>query len=120
MKIRVGGYSATHTLYLRTCPVCGRKFIKYSKAKLCCSEGCEKKYREEYDKERWRKIKVSPTLRYNHRKATIEKREQERKAKIRHDLPNIKRALKQGDEALVDYIFNHYGSLGKLRKYHKT
>jgi len=119
MGIEINGYSSTHHLHLKKCEWCGKKFIKYSKANRFCSDECVKNYHRVYDAERWQKIKTSPTLRYNHRKGVIEQREQERKEKIRQDLPNIKAAAKKGDDFLVDYLFDHYAFNGGTRKYRK-
>lgn len=120
MRVRVEGFPYSHQLVLRKCRVCGKKFIRYNKGKQWCSDKCEKISKDQYYRDRWLKVKASPALQYKYHRTVIERREAERRAKIRKDLPNIKRALKQGDEALVDYIFDHYGLLGKPRKYRKS
>lgn len=97
-----------HTLVFRKCAMCGRRFAKYHKAIRVCSQRCKETNRQEYDKERWQKIKQNPEMRYKHRRVVIEQREKYRRDKILADLPNIKRALNDGDDVLVQYLFDHY------------
>lgn len=122
MKIRIQESNyvkncRVHTMVARKCVVCGKLFIRYSKAKKVCSKQCEKMVRKAYDAKRIARIRSDPVLKYKNRKSTIEARERQRKDKIRDDLPNIKRALEKGDDALVDYIFDHYGFNNNKRTY---
>lgn len=119
MKINVVAFSRPHSMELRTCKVCGRKFIAYSKHKIICSKACVKQDNLNFHRDKKRRLKNDPEALYYYRKSTIDKREAERRAKIRADLPNIKEALSKGDEALVDYLFDHYGLRGSRRKYRR-
>ena len=104
---------------MRVCKVCGRKFFAYSNGKVICSDECRKIDNTRFQRAKLNRIKNDPQAMYAHRKATIEQREAERKARIRKDIPAIKKALAQGDECLVDYLFDNYGAISKKRLYRK-
>ena len=119
MKIKVVSVSRPHPMELRTCKVCGKKFIAYSKRKIICSKACAKQDNLNFHRDKKRRLKNDPEALYYYRKSTIDKREEARRAKIRADLPNIKEALSKGDEALVDYLLDHYGFRGGGREYRR-
>ena len=108
MNIKVSYRATTHPIVFKNCGVCGKLFAKYHASTMCCSIKCEKERNRLYCNARNARIKNDPEMVYKHRRATIEARKQARLDKIRSDLPNIKQALNLGDEALVDYLYNHY------------
>lgn len=119
MEIKAKYIKHDKPLVLRECKVCGRKFFAYNKGKVICSDECRKIYNTRFQRAKLDRIKNDPRAMYAHRKATIEQREAERKARIRKDIPAIKKALAQGDECLVDYLFDNYGAISKKRLYRK-
>lgn len=119
MKIKTKHIKHDKPLVLRKCKVCGRKFFAYNKRKVICSDECRRVDNNRFQRAKLARIKNDPQAVYAHRKSTIEKRETERKARIRQDLPAIKKALAKGDECLVDFLFNNYGATSKKRQYRK-
>lgn len=119
MKIKVLYIKHDKNFKMRACKICGRKFFAYSNAKTICSDECHRVYNTQFCRAKLDRIKNDPQAMYAHRKSVIDKREAERKAKIRNDLPIIKKALAKGDEYLVDFLFDNYGRIAKQRKYRK-
>lgn len=119
MKIKTKYIKHNKSLVLRKCKVCGRKFFAYNKGKIVCSDECRRIDNTRVQKAKLARIKNDPQALYVHRKSTIEKREAERKARIRRDLPAIKKALAKGDECLIGFLFNNYGVTSKKRQYRK-
>lgn len=119
MQVKVQYSKQQKTLKRRKCQVCGREFYAYNNGKNICSKECKRAYDRQVWANKKDRLRADPVATYRHRKATIEKREAKRKAEIRKDLPAIKKALKQGDECLVDYLFDNYGAIRRKRLYRK-
>ena len=111
MNIKITEIKTYAPLRVRRCGVCGKLFIKwYTKT---CSEECGRKAKLKRQNDYYRnhtKVRLAgdKEANYLHRRATIEKRRAKRRQVIEGDLPNIKKAIKQGDKALVDYLIDHY------------
>lgn len=119
MKIQIQYAGHDKVLKIRTCKVCGRRFFAYSNGRIICSSECRRIDNSRYTKTKLARLKENPEAMYKHRKSIIDKRETERKSKIRKDLPAIKKALAKGDEYLVDFLFNNYGKISGKRTYKK-
>lgn len=96
--------SKPHALYLRVCPVCGKRFMRFHKARKWCSTRCRDiEFHERYfDKGyRGRALKI--------------RRQNERREKMAKELPKLKQAMSGGDECLLQYLLDTF-SLTPLNK----
>ena len=89
-----------HHLYLRVCPVCGKHFMRFHKAKKWCSTRCRDiEFHEKYfDRDyRGRALKI--------------RRQNERREKMAKELPKLKQAMNGGDECLLQYLLDTFSLL---------
>ena len=123
MKITITAIRTYIPLRVKKCGVCGKLFIRWYTQ--TCSEECHRKAKLKRQNDYYRshvkaRLAGDKQANYLHRRATIEQRKAERRQAIEGDLPNIKKAIKQGDEALVNYLIDHYAfrpTLKERRRY---